>query len=263
MAASVRRPTAAGLTDAFRRAQLGVQARALKRLVGLWALFDADDIAASWTALEAPIIDAIQGGYAQSAELGAAYYSAFRELRSVPGDPTPVLAAAKPAEQLADWLEVAPRWAGAMTARGLPDVADRTLVVTAGTVSRNVLDGGRDTITGSVEADPRALGYVRVTGPRPCAFCAILCSRGPVYKSERTARYRAGGEERRYHAHCQCLPAPVYGESDAWPGRAREFRQMWDRAEGETNDDKMNAFRRELERPHLHGPDAGEAEAPV
>jgi len=250
--------TAGDLAAAHRAGQLQVRAAAARRVVDLWPGFDAEDIAGSWARLELPLIAIIQSAHGRSAGLAGAYYATDRQARGVPGTPRPVLAAPKTADELAGWLEVAPRWAGTLTARGLPHVAERTLVTTIGRVTRNALDGGRDTITGSVAADRQAVGYARLTGANPCAFCAMLASRGPVYKTERAATRIADG--RRYHDHCQCQPVAVYDRDDGWPGqdRADEFRDIWDRTEGENNHAKMLAFRRELERPHLHAPGAVE-----
>jgi len=246
---SATRATATRLADAHRARQLQVRAQAARQIVDLWPGFDPDDITGSWARLEAPLVAIIQAAHGRSAGLAAAYYAADRQARRIPGTPRPVLAAPKTAEELAGWLEVAPRWAGTLTARGLPQVAERTLVTTVGRATRNALDGGRDTIFRSVAADRRAVGYARLTGATPCAFCAILASRGPVYKTERSAAVRADG--RKYHDHCQCQPVAVYDRDD-WPGadRSQEFREMWDQMEGHSNRDKINAFRRELYAQH-------------
>ena len=90
-----------------------------------------------------------------------------------------------------------------------------------GAATRMVMMGGRDTVTQSAQQDPMAKGWERVIEPGACSFCAMLASRGAVYKSA-TADFRA-------HDHCHCVARPVFaGEksvnnelSDAW---ARETR---------------------------------------
>jgi len=89
-----------------------------------------------------------------------------------------------------------------------------------GAASRQVLNGGRDLIQDVVEADPAALGWIRVTDGDPCAFCALLSSRGPVYKTEQTAGFIA-------HDNCACIPKPVFSKKAPWPGRSREFRALY------------------------------------
>ncbi len=77
----------------------------------------------------------------------------------------------------------------------------------AGRIARN---GGRDLIEAAGELDDRILGYVRLsrTGT-PCGWCAMLISRGPVYKSERSAT-RSWGDNHKYHDNCNCYAEPVF-----------------------------------------------------
>jgi hypothetical protein len=96
-------------------------------------------------------------------------------------------------------------------------------VRTSGAITRHILDGGRDTILGSVERDEQALGWARVTDGDPCYFCLTLAGRGPVYKTEQTADFQA-------HDHCGCTAEPFYRGAD-WPDAAREFRETYDAAQ--------------------------------
>jgi hypothetical protein len=100
----------------------------------------------------------------------------------------------------------------------------------AGAATRHVMNGGRDELQSAVAADPVALGYVRVTDSDPCFFCAMLASRGPVYGAESfddsDPRFIGEGEH-KVHDHCQCATEPVYSRATEWPGRAREFEDMW------------------------------------
>jgi hypothetical protein len=92
----------------------------------------------------------------------------------------------------------------------------------SGRVTRHILDGGRDTIIGSVNADKQALGWARVTDGDPCYFCLTLASRGAVYKTEQTADFQA-------HDHCGCTAMPLWDGTD-WPA-TREFREIYDAAQ--------------------------------
>lgn len=128
-------------------------------------------------------------------------------------------------------------------ARGKPlEVArDESFTQAAGAASRQVLTGGRKSLLTLLGDDPQALGWIRVTDRDPCAFCAILASRGPVYRSEETASFQA-------HDHCACTAEPVYDRNTLWPGRAKEFRGLWRTAtEGLSGKDARNAFRRAYE----------------
>lgn len=94
------------------------------------------------------------------------------------------------------------------------------LVEASGAASRHVLNGGRKTLLTVLDADTPALGWQRVGDGDPCAFCAMLISRGPVYGSQVSASFEA-------HDHCGCTAEPVFTRDGEWPGRAREFQQLW------------------------------------
>lgn len=92
-------------------------------------------------------------------------------------------------------------------------------------------DGGRSTVTGTVSHSPQIVGYRRVGGAgRSCFFCAMLISRGAVYKSADTAgavggrNYRAG---HAYHDHCHCSAEPLYEHEDD-PADVVAMRQAYD-----------------------------------
>lgn len=74
-----------------------------------------------------------------------------------------------------------------------------------------VLTGGRETIREWARRDPRAIGWRRVSDGDPCAFCAMLVTRGPVYTSEQRALSRES-DGTKYHAHCGCTVEVVYGD---------------------------------------------------
>lgn len=129
--------------------------------------------------------------------------------------------------------------------RGLsPQVAaSNGLVKASGSASSLAMRGGWDTIEESVRSDRRALGWQRVTSGDPCAFCAMVASRGPIYKED-TVDFEA-------HDHCSCEPEPVYSESvfedrSLWPETSRRLRDTWDEVASGA-EDPLNAFRRALE----------------
>lgn len=132
----------------------------------------------------------------------------------------------------------------AKIARGKsPEQANReALAEASGAASRHVLTGGRQSLLTLVEGDMQALGWARVTDGDPCAFCAMLASRGPVYRTEVSAGFQA-------HDHCACTAEPVYSRQAPWPGRGAEFRRLYRQAtQGYSGRDAINAFRRAYER---------------
>jgi hypothetical protein len=230
------------ITAAHYEAQLGIRARVLRQLWLVWALFSPDDIESSWERIEPAVLALTLGGAQQSAALSATYYRMLRQIRGVRGEAPVRLAQLRPEDVLFFLMLAGPRTAQALRATGRLDVFEQTFATLAGQVARSVLDGGRQTITDSVAADRQAVGYTRLTGAKPCAFCAMLASRGPVYKTAASAEQRSRDND-AYHLHCACTAEPVYSHDDPWPGRAREFRDMWNSLDG----DRL-AFRRQLER---------------
>ena len=86
-----------------------------------------------------------------------------------------------------------------------------------GYVQRGVLNGGRNTIRASSRANVRAFGWLRVSDGNPCAFCAMLVGRGPVYKAE-TVGFRS-------HDYCGCTAEEFYGEKwSDWEPTGEEAR---------------------------------------
>lgn len=77
--------------------------------------------------------------------------------------------------------------------------------------TRHMRSYGRGVIDESVARTP-GVYYARVpTGATTCAFCLVMASRGPVYSSRESARYRAsdGG---RFHSDCDCEQVPMRGQ---------------------------------------------------
>lgn len=75
------------------------------------------------------------------------------------------------------------------------------------------------------------IGYARVlSGPKNCAFCVMLASRGPVYSSASHAGIVGKGVidspwaptdqwPNSYHDNCDCLVVPVYSDHEDWLGK--------------------------------------------
>lgn len=225
------------LTRHHRAAQVKLRAIALRDYVQLWPLWRGDD--ASFNRLVVATLPLVRAHNQLSASVAAAYFDDFRSAEDPGGTASPIVADPVPDEQIEGSLHVTGR---VMTSKALaaglsPDAAmQQALVRTSGAVVRHVLAGGRDTLVTSAIEDAQAVGWSRVTASRPCAFCAMLASRGPVY-GEESVRFKA-------HDHCSCMAEPAY-EGSAWPGRAREFRQLWN--EHGTGDEPLKNFRRAFE----------------
>lgn len=207
------------LTEAHRRAQLAIAARAETATRILWKRLDVDDIDASAPMWMAANLAVASDAHQQSSALAATYLQAYRDAEL--GDPTgPIASTGFPAVEsqaaltIAGPVAVKQRIGDGMTPA---DAHASALTGFTGIVRRQVLHGGRMMIHESTRADLRAIGWRRVTDGDPCPFCAMLASRGPVYASRSTTvgnvmRDGYGGKALRYHGYCGCSSETVYGE---------------------------------------------------
>lgn len=87
--------------------------------------------------------------------------------------------------------------------------------VVASAAAKIVGDGGRAVIEDEVTNRRNgAIGYCRVPDADPCPFCAMLASRGAVYRSdafEESNGIFAGDGRFKVHNGCDCTMEPVYG----------------------------------------------------
>jgi hypothetical protein len=183
--------------------QLAVRAVTLQQVLRVWPAFDPEQLTESWPTVREGLAAIIQIGRRDSAGLASAYYRSARFEAGIAGEAPIVLAPPAPPTQLATSLDVVGLYgARRLTALGRDDVADQTLVKVAGAVGRHVLNAGRDTVLKSMQADPRARGWRRVTSGMACSFCSMLASRGAVYGKD-SVEFQA-------HDHCSCSSEPVW-----------------------------------------------------
>lgn len=113
--------------------------------------------------------------------------------------------------QAVDWA-TQPLWAAQ------PDIETTKTNVT-GAVNNLVLDAGRQTIIKNVHADPKAKGWARIPEPTACYFCALLATRGDVYKSEKAADFKS-------HDHCKCHAEPIFNAYEP-SAQIRQWQQQY------------------------------------
>lgn len=133
------------------------------------------------------------------------------------------------------------------------------LSITQGTAQRFAADAGRGATLDAVKADRKALGYYRETDARPCPFCALLASRGPVYKhdsfAESNARFSGPGEI-KVHNDCGCFPTPLFDRSQPLPAVSTTADRIYrDQISHLPNYQRLGAFRKAWE-AHLASQDA-------
>ncbi len=208
---------------------LGVQ------LGAAWALLDVAALARTLPAFAAAVAALVHRYGSASAGVAADFYGAARAAAGVKGSFTVPLADPAGLEQVSQSVG----WATKGLWSAQPEVeAAKTLV--KGAAERLVLDAGRNTVVQAVQRDRQARGWARVTQPGCCYFCAMLASRGAVYRSERTADFQA-------HDHDRCVAEPVFGVYEM-TAAARGFQALWrDSTRGHSGDAAIKAFRQAYE----------------
>ena len=229
-----RTPEGTQLTNLHRRQQLALRAATIKDIVRLYPMWNLDD-PASYERFVKAVTLLVQARATNSAALAARYYQLFKAADLGVIAAVVPLAKVPPAEQIAVSVAATAR-AGTYRALGAGMARDAALanglVQVSGSASRLAMNSGRDTILEAVQSDPQAVGWIREGSGNTCSFCAMLLSRGPVYKEE-SADFQS-------HDHCGCFASPVY-EGAAWPENNRRLRELW-----ETEGGSLNTFRQAL-----------------
>lgn len=235
------------MTAAITRYQRGltqVRNEVVRSLVPLFSTLDEADLNRSFPGYAQRASGVIREGEQAAARLAVQFYSEAREAEQVPGDVPkrpPQLAEARHVNGslfLSGPIEVKRAIAqGASTEQAMR----RGQAATAGAASRLALNAGRHHVETLVVADEQAVGYQRVIkSAKPCAFCAMLASRGAVYKA---GRYPP---RTKYHDHCSCAAIPLFKGSKQHQ-QAQFYAELWKRTtKGKRGKDAVNAFRQAL-----------------
>ena len=172
-----------------------------------------------------------------SATLSAEMYDAIAELSGV------YLPSALPAET-ASYSEVA------KTVNGIIKNTGNNKLVAQG-VGRLVKMAGTDTILENAHRDRKGRGSKRkhtgaevawIPSGDTCPFCLMLASQGWVKQTE----WGANSHSEHIHANCDCTYAVRFTEDTSFEGYdPSEYRKVYDNAEGDTPEEKLNYMRRE------------------
>lgn len=125
------------------------------------------------------------------------------------------------------------------------DAASRTGAAKADTL---VMSAGRGIVDYAYDRDNRILMFARGTSSNPCAFCAMLASRGFIYASRTSASkaYRDGAMK-SYHDNCHCFPIARWVSTSKLPALNAYFESQWPQVTGKhKGKEKLNAWRRWL-----------------
>lgn len=168
---------------------------------------------------------------ARSAAVSREFYGALRLVEAPKAPPLPVVDL--PPAQADELLDTSLRVTGPITTKTalasgetMGAALQTALTATLGAATRHVEGGSRDTVRLITSRDPAAGGWLRRSGGSPCSFCAMLISRGPVYRAEGTGNFRA-------HDHCHCKAVPFFASDSGWTAQAADFREIYDKAKAD------------------------------
>jgi hypothetical protein len=198
----------AELAHRHRSEQLALRAAMLQTLIGLWPTLRPDQLDRTFPAWALSVGQLIVTRRAVSAGLAERYLRAERFASGVPGDPTIVPAGQIEPGRIATSLRVTSVIAvkqSMLAGQPVQQALDNAFVQSSGAATRLALDGGRETVIGSMQADPHVTRFRRITAENPCPFCLLLAGRGAVYLTAESA-----GENNQFHDHCSCVIAPEY-----------------------------------------------------
>jgi hypothetical protein len=113
----------------------------------------------------------------------------------------------------------------------LDDIMETSGEHAGAAAARHVGNGGREQIQDSTKKDRRAIGFIRITGPSPCYFCAMLAGRGPVFSEdsfEDSDMLFDGAGHHKVHDNCACSMRQVYSRNpDEWPQINQDLELGW------------------------------------
>lgn len=229
--------------------QLAIRAALMRDVIKLWPALDKNRLAETWPGWIRAMSLLVTNYHSQSSFAAGRSYQTMRERALQSPAPSRLIKLAPAPDQ--QWLNRALGFAG-------PGMLDKetarpgtALSTTLGTASRIVLDGGRTTTLQTVEADPAAVGWWRMTDGDPCHFCAMLASRGVTFDRHSFDRSDArfvGEGDAKVHNMCGCTLKPAFSRSQQLPRVNDEAEQVWrESTAGLSGDAARAAFRKAWE----------------
>ena len=203
-----------------------------RELEQAWPQLDPYSLKQSLPRFTAIVAQLVHKYGAGSSTLAARFYQSQRQAAGLAGRFTVKPADPPPLTQIRSTVGWATRdlWVAD------PPV-DQALKDLQGSTQTLVLDQGRDTIINATHTDRKAIGWARIPEPDACYFCAMLATRGAVYKED-TVGFKA-------HNNCRCHVEPVFTHYEP-TAQIRGWDALY-RDSTKGSSDQLNAFRRAYE----------------
>lgn len=241
------------LAEAHRTSQIRLAA-ALARLVG--STYRRTVTPAT---LQRPIVDSFIADVAplilayrdRSASLARTYYG--RAVGAAGPDPDPL------ERDVVETSLIVTGWAQTLerleAGQDPAEAIEKSLAGVVGSSLRHARNGGRTVIRNGVKRD--TLGWYRVTGAKPCYFCAMLASAGARYDEDsfdRSDPRWEGPGGAKVHDNCSCDLAPLRSREQQPADFNLEMSALWEAVTRDdagrivlSGQDAVRAFRRAYE----------------
>lgn len=238
----------------------------VERLAPLWRIIDTENVDSSATVWVDAALPVVAEGFRESQETAGRFVRDYRQAMVPDAEPMVSVEFDDFPTERATVSVIVTGPVEVKRQLPSPDAGEKGFVGSSGAAVKVVADGGRQAVEQMVDLDEEAIGFARKCDSKPCYFCAMLASRGAVYKKDSfelaNSRFRGEGVAKT-HDNCQCTLRPVYDEDDDLDEEAEEYWRIWEEStEGLSNAEERRAFRRAFENRDVPEP-KGPTEVPV
>jgi hypothetical protein len=242
----------ASITEAFRAQQAFLAAIAIRDILSIWGLLSLRDVRSSWPAVKVALASLIRDRFGMAGAAGNAYYLQVRSAAGVLED-VPILELPPALDEALITATLDSTGPYSLLARiksgqQVTEAVQNTGVQLSGAASRLILNGARMAVLTAVQEDSKAVAWMRVTAANPCSWCAMLASRGPIYRTEASAGFKA-------HNNCRCVAQACFSAEDAEALRDNDLYQQWQQVtQGHSGKYALRAWRRYWDAAHPEAP---------
>lgn len=257
--------------------QRSIAAEVVTKLAPLWKILDFNDLKNTQTPWIQAALPIVEEAYTASQWAAQRFLIDYRhaniptapELPAITGVPAAAVEAARaPAgalprviedtpfptvESMVSLLGTGPGEVKKQMPAPEEQAMDAGRVLSSKVAVRISIDGGRAVVRRGVDLDREAVGWARVLNVNPCYFCAMLASRGAVYKRDSFDRSNDSFEGEgvaKVHDGCRCGLRPAYSHSDTRDPTAEDAWRQWKgHAQGLPAKEAIKAFRRNYKTP--------------
>lgn len=196
----------------------------------MWSLIDPANLAHSIRVVSNALVPVVQQHAMASRALANEHYQLVRANAGITEPFLPQGTALPAPQQVYDYVAWATKPATEAThVEQVPQLLVPAQTTATGALEKLVADTGRQQLVDNVMLDRRARAWAREPLPDACWFCAMLATRGAVYRSAWAAGRRTfeGVPYNSYHTHCHCLVVPVFGAYEP-PAHVRQWQQLYE-----------------------------------